>query len=169
MTVIGRHSREPLTCVRPTTFRPQPAILSVVISRKCDEVNRGRIEPNCGRNMQIAAPATRMAGQSGGGGIAGNRRDSRAGPETLPKGPHSKQRRCVFYELDCYIRGAHHRRIRFFQLPTRAIRNRRNSQKTNGRSPLQSPTFTHFRVSRPLGIITRSRQSRHILLQPFAV
>jgi hypothetical protein len=33
---------------------------------------------------------------------------------------------------------------RDFQSPIRAVRNRRNSQKTNGRSPLQSPTFTRF-------------------------
>ena len=102
---------------------------------------------------QFPVPRTRRIDERRG-------EDSRAGPETLPKGPHRKRRRCVFYELDWYIRGAHQSPFTnqvFSNCQPRRLEIVVTRRKQTGGAPLQSQTFTDFRVSRPLGIITRSR------------
>ncbi len=65
-----------------------------------------------------------------------------------------------FYELDCYIRGAHQSPFTnqvFSNCQPGRLEIVVTRRKQTGGAPLQSPTFTHFGVSRPLGTITRSR------------
>jgi hypothetical protein len=136
--------------------------------------------------MQIAAPATRMAGQSGGGGIAGTRRALLTGRRSFrfrgPDGSTSVVERTAEPARRpaqgptqeaaqvCFLRTrlVHPRRSPItihesglFQLPTQAIRNRGNSQKTNGRSPASianfhrlpgfSPPWNHYPKPRVAG------------------